>query len=128
MSLTPKTTDRSLNDMTTPYLVLTTTDGRKVEWFINERRRYGRTTYTWVYYKVDGQDNDRYFDPWPGINWPKSALVWVARCEGLNVEPSKADIRWAQQQRNERRCTQILPEDAEKYTKPTEPTEVLTSN
>lgn len=114
--------------MTTPYLVLTTTDGRKVEWFITERRRYGRQTYTWVHYKVDGQDNERYFDPWPSVTYPKSQLVWMTRCEGLNVEPTKADIRWAQQMRNKRLIIQMAAEDAEKYTKPAQPTVVLTAN
>jgi len=112
---------------TTPYYSMATADGKIVDWFINERRRYGRTTFTWVYYKVNGQDNERYFDPWPSIAYPKSQLVWMARCEGLNVEPSKADIRWAQKMRNERRCIQMAPEDVEKYTNE-QTTEVLTPN
>ena len=107
----------------TVYCEMTTELGEKVEWFISNRRRYGPTTQTWVHYKVDGKDNEDYFDPWPAINYPKSQLVWMARCQGLSVTPSKADIRWAKRMATERRFFQMDPLDREAFLPP--PTETL---
>lgn len=38
-----------------------------------ERRRYGRTTYTWAYLHL-GNKKIGLGDPWPGVMWPKRVL------------------------------------------------------
>lgn len=55
------------------------------EQIIFNRRRYGRTTYTWATLIIDGDKTFSLGDPWPGINWPKKVLTAeIARLKSEN--------------------------------------------
>lgn len=100
----------------TVYAEMTTTDGKAVRWYVSERRRYGRCQFfTYVYYEVDGQENDDYFDPWPANQYPRSQLVWITRTKGLDVTPSAKDIRWAKKLFAEKRFFCMSQSDQKTY-------------
>lgn len=107
--------------MATPYCTMKTEDlDETIEWFVSERRRYGRRIFCFVYYKVNGEDveDGDAIDPWPAVNYPKSQLVWQVRAAGYGVMPSKADIQWAKRMQREERFFCMAPEDREAFLPP----------
>jgi len=100
------------------YCEMQTTEGDKIEWFVSERRCYGRGQFfCYVYHTKNGEeveDSNR-MDPWPATNFPKSALVWQARCFGHDVPPTAKDIRWAKKVAGEKRVLAITKTDHDHY-------------
>lgn len=95
-----------------------TTAGNFLDFFVAERRRYGRSTLTWYYFTVNGEVQngpDTSSDPWPAVNYPVAQLLWDARRFGYDVIPTPQAIHWAKQMFKKKRGFAIAPEDFRKF-------------